>query len=202
MRVITPEEFEAIPLTNGIRECPGDTDYSLIKDFGKSCSFGEDCRFGESCSFGELCSFGERCSFRGLCRFGERCNFGKDCGFGRLCRFGERCSFGKDCGFGALCSFGERCNFGEGCKIAGLTLLSRRLLRIAGISKSELHELYCWPCESGFYAQVGCYFGDEDSFSKEVEKKYGENSLYEEGWEFLKKLAINHGYIPQVDQRS
>jgi hypothetical protein len=126
MKVIKQKEFEALEVINGVRQCPGDTDYSNIKDFGKSCSFGEDCRFGVRCTFDESCSFDE------LCDFGKGCNFG------------ERCSFSK------WCSFGERCGFGEGCKIASLTLLSKRLLRIAGISESARHELYCWPCESGF----------------------------------------------------
>jgi hypothetical protein len=75
-------------------------------------------------------------------------------------------------------------------------------LRIAGISESELYELYCWPCESGFYAQVGCFFGDEASFLKEVEESYGDNSFYFKAWNLLKELAINDGYIPEVDQRS
>jgi hypothetical protein len=41
---------------------------------------------------------------------------------------------------------------------------------------------------------VGCFFGTEASFLKEVEKKYRGNSRYAEGWEFLKKMAIDNGY--------
>ena len=57
-RRITQKEFNALPVIDGVRQCPSNTDYSLIKSFGEWCSFGERCSFGEGCSFGELCSFG------------------------------------------------------------------------------------------------------------------------------------------------
>ena len=59
MKKITQQEFDALPVVDGWKKCPGSTDYSAIKHFP------DGCRFGERCSFGEGCSFGERCSFEG-----------------------------------------------------------------------------------------------------------------------------------------
>ena len=65
MKKITQQEFDALPVVEGWKKCPGSTDYSAIKHFPDGCSFGEWCRFGVGCSFGERCSFGEWCSFEG-----------------------------------------------------------------------------------------------------------------------------------------
>ena len=54
---MTQLAFDALPSIDGRKQCPGNTDYSLIKVFGERCSFGERCRFGEWCSFGEWCCF-------------------------------------------------------------------------------------------------------------------------------------------------
>ena len=59
MKKITQQEFDALPVVEGWKKCPGSTDYSAIKHFP------DGCRFGAWCSFGEGCSFGERCSFEG-----------------------------------------------------------------------------------------------------------------------------------------
>ncbi|NLF98716.1 MAG: hypothetical protein GX565_01045 [Lentisphaerae bacterium] len=73
MKRISQQEFDALPIKDGIRICPGRTDYSAICIFNERCRFGESCRFGERCRFGEGCCFGERC------RFGAGCSFGKGC---------------------------------------------------------------------------------------------------------------------------
>ena len=65
MKKITQQEFDALPVVEGWKQCPGSTDYSAIKHFPEWCSFGERCSFGELCSFGAWCSFGEGCSFEG-----------------------------------------------------------------------------------------------------------------------------------------
>ena len=75
MKKITQQEFDALPVVEGWKKCPGSTDYRAIKHFPDGCRFGERCRFGAWCSFGEGCSFGERCSFGARCSFGERCSF-------------------------------------------------------------------------------------------------------------------------------
>ena len=46
MRKMSKQEFDALPVVEGRRQCPGDTDYSLITHFSGKCSFGEGCSFG------------------------------------------------------------------------------------------------------------------------------------------------------------
>lgn len=60
MKKYTQAEFDALPVTDGRKQCP-------TGDYSDICSFGERCSFGKGCSFGECCSFGERCK----CEFGE-----------------------------------------------------------------------------------------------------------------------------------
>jgi hypothetical protein len=64
MKKYTQEEFDALPLVDGVRQCPTG-DYTQIMNFGAWCSFGEGCSFGAWCSFGEGCRFGKGCSFEG-----------------------------------------------------------------------------------------------------------------------------------------
>ena len=72
-------EFDVLPVINGIKQCPGYTDYSQVEKFGERCSFGPRCSFGQWCSFGEGCRFGEECRFGEGCSFGEGCRFGEEC---------------------------------------------------------------------------------------------------------------------------
>lgn len=51
MKKITQQEFDALPVVEGWKKCPGSTDYSAIKHFPDGCRFGAWCRFGEGCSF-------------------------------------------------------------------------------------------------------------------------------------------------------
>ena len=57
MKKIKQQEFDALPVVDGWKKCPGSTDYSAIKHFPDGCSFGAWCSFGEGCSFGAGCSF-------------------------------------------------------------------------------------------------------------------------------------------------
>jgi hypothetical protein len=90
MRLITQAEFDALPVVNGRRRCPCNTDYSAVKP-GSYCKFGLDCEFGSYCKFGSHCKFGDDCEF------GSYCEFGLDCEFGSYCKFGSHCKFGDDC---------------------------------------------------------------------------------------------------------
>ena len=45
MKKITQQEFDALPVVEGWKKCPGSTDYSAIKHFPDGCSFGEGCSF-------------------------------------------------------------------------------------------------------------------------------------------------------------
>lgn len=52
MRKITQAEFDALPIVNGVKQCPSYTDYSAIIKFGVRCSFGSGCIFGLALSRG------------------------------------------------------------------------------------------------------------------------------------------------------
>jgi len=49
MRKITQEEFDNLPIVNGFKECPSNTDYSNIKNFGNGCFFGTIKEFKSRC---------------------------------------------------------------------------------------------------------------------------------------------------------
>ena len=51
MRQITQVEYDALPVVDGCRQCPGNTDYTLIREFGARSSFGERSSFGKRCEF-------------------------------------------------------------------------------------------------------------------------------------------------------
>ena len=57
MKKITQQEFDALPVVEGWKKCPGSTDYSAIKHFPDRCRFGAELSFGEGCRFGAGCSF-------------------------------------------------------------------------------------------------------------------------------------------------
>ena len=46
MKIIEQDEFNALDIIKGIRQCPGNRDYSRIKKFVEPCKFGDWCRFG------------------------------------------------------------------------------------------------------------------------------------------------------------
>ena len=52
MKQYSQEEFDALPVENGRKQCPTG-DYSQIKRFGERCSFGEWCSFGEGCKIND-----------------------------------------------------------------------------------------------------------------------------------------------------
>ena len=156
MRKINQREFDALPVVGGRRQCPGDTDYSLITHFSGKCSFGDDCSFGKWCSFGDGCLFGQGCSF------GEYCLFGQDCSFGQGCSFGDGCSFGR-------CSFGEGCSFGAGCLFEG-GKRARTTNPYIAIDRagSVLRKTYFFDLEDGIYVRSGCFFGTLAQFRQRV----------------------------------
>lgn len=143
MKRYTQEEFDALPIVDGIRQCqPGD--YSTV------------CNFGERCSFGDWCSFGEGCSFGDWCRFGEWCSFGGRCSFGEWCSFGERCSFGEGCSF----------EDGHECKPGDPYLAIDR----AG---SEQRKTYFFNFKDGIHVRAGCFFGPLAEFRAQVVETHG-----------------------------
>ena len=38
---MTQKEFDVLEIINGVKNCPANTDYSLISSFGEGCRFGE-----------------------------------------------------------------------------------------------------------------------------------------------------------------
>ena len=167
MRHYTQEEFDALPVVDGRKQCPTG-DYSAIRNFPEQCVFGKRCSFGAACYFGELCSFRELCYFGEQCRFGEQCSFGEQCRFDRLCRFGAACDFGKGCSFGAACYFGELCSFGELCGFEGGYSprdYSRPFITVGGIG-SVGRTVYVFDFEDGLMIRAGCFFGTEEELLK------------------------------------
>ena len=85
MRVITKDEFNELPIVNGIRQCPGGTDYRAIQHFGDEARFGDeavfgdDAHFGDDAAFGEGAVFGDRAVFGNWAVFGDRAHFGINC---------------------------------------------------------------------------------------------------------------------------
>ena len=63
MRVITKDEFNELPIVNGIRQCPGGTDYRAIQHFGDEARFGDEAVFGDGAVFGDRARFGDRAHF-------------------------------------------------------------------------------------------------------------------------------------------
>lgn len=123
MKAYTQDEFDALPIEYGIRQCPSG-DYSAIREFKGQCSFAARSCFGAGSKFDDRCEFGDFCDFERGCIFGYRCIFGVWCDFKEQCVFDEHCYFGTNCMFGKECSFGPRCDFGwcifhEGCIFSG-----------------------------------------------------------------------------------
>lgn len=44
MRKMTQEEYDALPVVDGVRQCPGWTDYCAVASFGERASFGKGCK--------------------------------------------------------------------------------------------------------------------------------------------------------------
>ena len=188
MQGITQLEFDALPVIDGIRQCPGYSDYSEICSFGTSCSFGEGCSFGTSCRFGDGCIFGE------WCIFGTSCSFGEGCSFGRWCRFGDGCIFGKSC------SFGERCRFGKWCRFDGRDCNAkpgRPLIQFDGFG-SENRTTQFFNLESGIWVHCGCLHLTIDAFRDRVMSRYGDTG---HGLIYLGMANMAEEHFRQLDER-
>ena len=145
MRQITQVEYDALPVVDGCRQCPGNTDYTLIREFGARSSFGERSSFGAGSSFGVWS------------RFGVWSSFGAGSSFGARSSFGERSSFGKRCEFE-----------GKGRAKPGIPLLA------FGGFGSEGRTTYAFDLESGIWVRCGCFFGTLSEFRAKVRSTYGE----------------------------
>lgn len=78
MKKYSQEEYDALPVIDGYKECPTG-DYTAIKYFGEYCRFSERCRFDKYCRFSECCRFSERCKIEGVYTLIRLLQFG---GFG------------------------------------------------------------------------------------------------------------------------
>jgi len=166
MRNITQEEFDNLPIVNGFKECPSNTDYSNIKNFGNYCIFGNYCRFGNGCIFGNYCIFGINCIFGNYCRFGSDCRFGNYCTFGNDCIFGNYCRFGNDCTFADYFAFGNDCSF-EGHKSVG----TYPYIYVSGLGSRIGSTTYFFNFEEGIHVRCGCFFGTIKEFKSRCKKE-------------------------------
>ena len=137
LHVYTQEEFNALPMSYGHKECPTG-DYSAIKSFSEACwfedgclfcenshfgafsLFGAGCKFGYQSHFGACCSFGEKCCFAAYCISEGGCQFGPGCHFGHCFNAGMMCRFAKSCVFESMCAFDPRCKFASCCVFASM----------------------------------------------------------------------------------
>lgn len=95
MKVYTQDEFNALRVIDGARQCPTG-DYTQVKNF--------DC-----CTFADYCIFGDHHTFAAGTKFGAECYFGSHNRFGTRCIFGRKSRVGKDNHFGEACGFGVGC---------------------------------------------------------------------------------------------
>ena len=195
---ITVEEFKNLPVVNGYKICPGNTDYSAISKFDLGCKFGPNCKFGRNCNFdlgckfGLDCKFGSYCKFDLGCKFGRNCNFGLGCNFGRNCNFDSYCKFGLDCKFGSYCKFdlgckfGRNCNFGSDCKFdsdckfenLGEYQGEYPFISVKGFGSRLGSETYFFNLQKGIYVRCGCFIGKISKFRESVIKKYDKHHAY------------------------
>ena len=174
MKMITQQDYEALPIVGGRRKCPGDTDYAQVKAFGDFAQFGNDTRFGNFAQFGNAAQFGNDT------RFGNAALFGHDARFGHYARFGNDALFGHS----AL--------FGHDAQIEGQALLGNTLY-IAGGFGSENRTTLGIPTKDGVYVCCGCWAGWLNKFRKRVLDVYADSDilfeyqlladLFEKRWE-------------------
>jgi NDP-sugar pyrophosphorylase family protein len=167
MHRYTQEEFDALPVVNGVKQCPTG-DYSSIKRFGR-CSFGKGCVLGEGCSFCAECSFDEGCSL------GKECVLGEECILGEGCILGGWSSFGEGCGFGEGCRFGERCSFGAWCSFESGHLPNdpgRPYFAVDRIGSEQRKTYFFNFADVGMYVRAGCFGGTKAEF---LEKLHADN---------------------------
>lgn len=178
MRVYTQEEFDSLPVVDGIRYCPTG-DYSAVQNFSERCSFDFGCIFGDHHIFGVLYIFGAANHFGSGCSFGFGCNFSDWCKFGASNSFGEQCIFSGWSDFGPRCGFGDQCSFGPGCGFSGRrTRPGFPLLALSGAG-SVNRTVYAFNVESGGpWFEAGCFSGDIDTFREKSERMATSSNAY------------------------
>ena len=154
MKKMTQSEFNAIPRdVKGWKNCPGNTDYSSIKNFGEGASFGAGAVFGAWASFGK----------------GAR--------FGTWASFGEGAVFGEGARFGAWASFGEGAVFGKGCLLENTKkLIGNTVYSTSGFG-SKNRTTYGIPTAKTVYVRCGCWFGSLMEFRARIAEVYAESPI-------------------------
>jgi hypothetical protein len=74
MKKFTQEEFNTLPIVDGVRQCPKG-DYSMVRDFDGFCSFEEGSILANQYAFDDGASFGLECTFENndVTRLGDVC---------------------------------------------------------------------------------------------------------------------------------
>jgi hypothetical protein len=174
MRKITQAEYDALPIIDGSRQCPGHTSYSGVQHFGNHASFSEGARFGNHAIFGECASFGRGAIFGDCARFGNHAIFGECASFGAFATFGNHAIFGGGAIFGAFTTFGG------GAKLEGnKPLLGNAIYSFGGFG-SVNRTTYFIPMRDGIYVRCGCWAGDIEEFRERVADVHGESAVARE----------------------
>ena len=164
MKKMTQAEFDALPRDeHGIKHCPGNTDYSEIRDFGDWASFGDGAVFGTGAIFGRWASFGE----------------------GAI--FGSLASFGSEASFGSRASFGADASFGSGISFEAGRLTNATYIAVDRIGR-EQRKAYFFRADEGFYVRAGCWFGTFAEFADRV-KEVRSGTKYERDYLAALELA-------------
>ena len=154
----TQEEFDALPVVGGYRQCPTG-DYSDVKEFSADCVFGSGCKFGSYCVFGSYSEFGSYCKFDSGCRFDA------------YCEFGEGCVFDSGCRFGSYCKFAPGCSVEDGSKIKDP---ENAILQLSYAGSAQ-RLTTAFNVDSGPIVRCGCFLGTLDAFRAQVRERHGES---------------------------
>lgn len=155
----------------------------VLNTLPDTVEIGNDSIFGEyvelnSVLVGEDSTFGI-CSTLSYVDIGDGTIFNS---FGKMtnCRIGQQCSFGQKVALG----LDNYINTEDGLK----KINPGKLKSISSLGKHERTLIY-WDTEEGPYFQAGCFLGSAEGFSRAVIKKYGTDSDYSKGAEFLVNIG-------------
>ena len=189
MNKITKAEYAALPVVNGWRRCPGDTDYSGIEEFGNGARFGTNAVFGNGAQFGDDAVFGNRALF------GDDAVFGNGAQFGNWARFGTNAVFGNDA------VFGNRALFGDDAVFELLTFKAKPGNPLIQFDRfgSACRNTQFFNTDGGIWVRCGCQLLILEDFRKRVREQYADQG---HGLTYLGIANLAEEYFRQEDERN